>query len=153
MPARKKARTAVKKNAKKTPKKPTAKPPKMHGPRADLGKPIDGFFAKQPAALRPIAEQLRALIEATVPDATSSIKWGMPFYELDGKMLCAIGGHKSHVNLILTGAPDAFDDPDGKLSGVSKLGRHAKLTSVADIDRDRFRSWLLTSVAQARGKA
>lgn len=37
-----------KKPAAKKAKKPAAKPKKM-APRADFGKPIDGFFAKQPA--------------------------------------------------------------------------------------------------------
>src|SRR5690349_15313582 len=40
--------------------------------RADLGQPIDGFFLKQPPALRAILEELRQLVEETVPDAASS---------------------------------------------------------------------------------
>src|SRR5688500_1495880 len=43
---------------------------KKHGPRADFGAPVDGFFAKQPPHLRAILEELRTVIEKTVPAAT-----------------------------------------------------------------------------------
>jgi hypothetical protein len=144
---------AVVSPAKKKPaakKKPVAKKPMKHGPRADLGKPIDGFFAKQPATLRPILEALRKLVEEAAPDATSSIKWGMPFYEVNGTMMAALGAHKAHVNLILSGPPDAFRDPKGRLTGTAKGGRHLKLTSLAELPRDDVRRWLRTAAELAR---
>jgi hypothetical protein len=142
---------------KKTPtsraKKPAAKKTAMkHGPRADFGKPIDGFFAKQPAALRPLLEELRRMVEKAAPDAESSIKWGMPFYTIGGAMMCALGGHKSHVNLILAGPPGAFRDPEGRLSGVAKGGRHLKLTGLDDLPRAAVRGWLKTAADLARQK-
>jgi hypothetical protein len=134
-------------NKKPAKKKPA---PKLHGPRKDLGAPIAGFFAKQPATTRPILLALRALIEETVPEATSALKWGMPNYALDGTMMAALGGHKAHVNLILAGPPEAFDDPDGLLEGEGKTGKHLKLTSVAQIPRERVKAWLRTAAAHAR---
>ena len=118
--------------------------------RADFGKPIDGFFAKQPAHLRAILVELRKLIEAVAPTASSSIKWGMPFYSLNGTMMCALGAHKSHVNLILSGPPGTFADPDGRLTGDSKIGRHLKLTSLDELPRESVRRWLRAAVAVAR---
>jgi hypothetical protein len=41
--------------------------------RADLGKPIDGFFARQPAHLRTILDTLRKLIKEAAPEAQSLI--------------------------------------------------------------------------------
>jgi hypothetical protein len=76
----------------KTMKKPAA--PKKYERRADLGAPIDGFFAKQQPHLRPILEELRKLVEEAAPDATSAIKWGMPFYTVGGQMMCALAGFK-----------------------------------------------------------
>jgi hypothetical protein len=135
--------------AKKT---PAVKPAKMHGPRADLGAPVDGWFAKRPAAQRPIVDALRALVAEAAPDATSSIKWGMPFYTL-GKsgMMCAIGAHKAHVNLILSGPPGTFADPDGRLIGDGKTGKHLKLTSLDDLPpRAQVLGWLRTAARRAR---
>ncbi len=118
--------------------------------RADLGKPIDGFFKRQAAALQPIARALRALIESAAPEARSSIKWGMPFFMIGDSMVCAIGAHKAHVNLILSGPPGTFSDPDGLLSGDGKTGRHLKLTANDTIPTAAVRGWLRTAVARAR---
>jgi len=131
-------------------KKPAAKKPAQ---RADLGAPIDGFFARQPAPLRPILEELRRLIEDAAPDADSSIKWGMPFYTMDGAMMCALGGHKSHVNLVLSGPPGAYADPEGRLSGEGKTGRHLKVASLDELPRSAVRGWLRTAAELARKKS
>lgn len=120
--------------------------------RADFGAPIDGFFAKQPAHLRPILEELRKMVEKAAPDADSSLKWGMPFFSVGGAMMCALGGHKSHVNLILSGPPGAFADPEGRLSGSAKTGRHLKLTALDELPRNAVRGWLRTAAGIARKK-
>ena len=46
-----------------------------------------------------------------------------------GTMTVALSAHKAHVNLILSGSADAFDDPDGRLEGEGKTGRHLKVRS------------------------
>src|SRR5689334_14505189 len=93
---------------KAAPKKaaPKKAAPKVAPRRADYGAPIEGFFAKQSPQLRPIAEALRKLVEEAAPEASASLKWGMPFYTVGAGMMCAIAGHKSHVNLILAGDPE-----------------------------------------------
>ncbi len=144
-------------SAKKPPaKKASAKKPsveKAPGPvarRADYGKPVDGFFAKQPPAMRPLLEALRRLIERAAPDAVSALKWGMPFYEIDGNLVCGIGGHKSHVNLILPGPPGTYADPDSLLEGDGKTGRRLKLSSLGELPEKTVRGWLATAVERAR---
>jgi hypothetical protein len=120
--------------------------------RADYGAPIDGFFAKQPPHLRPILEALRKLVEEAAPDAKASIKWGMPFYTLGDNMMCALGGHKSHVNLILAGPPGTFHDPGGLLEGEGKTGRRLTLRSLEDLPRQAVRAWVRSARKAARGK-
>jgi hypothetical protein len=142
---------SAKKSTTKTTMNTTAKT--KPAPRADFGKPIDGFFAKQPAGLRPVAEKLRRLIEDAAPDADASIKWGMPFYSVGGKMMCAISGHKAHVNLILSGPPEAFADSQDRLEGDGKTGRHLKLRSLAELPEAAVKRWLKTAVELARGAA
>ena len=114
----------------------------MNTRRKDLGAPVDGFFARQPAHLKPITDALRKLVAEAAPKATGAIKWGMPFYELDGVMLCAIGAHKKHVNLILPGAPD---DPGGLLEGEGK--------TVAAVFRHGAVIGLIASRDEPRGDA
>lgn len=123
----------------------------MAAKRADLGAPIDGFFKKQPRALKPIVVELRKIIEAAIPDAVSSIKWGMPHFQVGGKMTVAISAHKAHVNLIVAGPPDAFEDPDHRLEGEGKIGRHLKVRSLAELPRQQVRDWVKTAAKIARG--
>jgi hypothetical protein len=144
--------SAKKKTApkKKAPAKKSA--PRKPAPRADLGASIDGFFTRQPPHLRPLLEELRRLVEEAAPGAESSIKWGMPFFSVNGAMICALGAHKAHVNLILSGPPDAFADPEGRLTGEGKTGRHLKLTGLEELPREAVRGWLGTAVQLASAK-
>jgi hypothetical protein len=121
--------------------------------RADFGAPIDGFFAKQPPELRAILQALRELVERAAPDATASLKWGMPVYTIGRTMMCALGGHKKHVNLVLAGPPGAFVDPGGKLTGGGKTGRHLTLRHIDELPHAAVRGWLRTATYFARAKA
>ena len=134
-------------------KKAAVSETKKYGPRADLGKPIDAFFKKQSPEMRTILEALRDIVEKGEPDATASLKWGMPFYTLDGEMFCALAGFKSHVNLILAGPPDAFADPKGLLEGTAKTGRHLKLRSMDELPRKDVQGWIRTAARIARKKS
>lgn len=125
-------------------------PKKTPAKRADLGAPIDGFFEKQPEPQRAILLALRALVEKVAPGAESSIKWGQPFYTVGGKMFAALGSHKAHVNLIMTGTDETFDDPDGLLSGTSKLGKHLEVTALDEIPKKQVERWLRASLKYAK---
>lgn len=139
---------AKKKTAKKkTAKKKTAA--RMAPRRADYGAPIGHFIDKQPPHLRVILEELRMLVEEVAPEAEASLKWGMPFFCIGGHMMCAIGGHKAHVNLIMVAPPKGFDDPDGRLAGDGKGGRHLKLRSLDELPRAAVRRWLRVALKHA----
>jgi hypothetical protein len=109
--------------------------------------------ARSPPALRPILDALRALVAEAAPEATSSIKWGMPFYALGGETLCALAGFRAHVNLILPGPPGTYADPEGRLEGSGKTGKHLKLRSLEELPREAVRGWLRTAAARARKSA
>jgi hypothetical protein len=142
-------RTSAPSALKKAAKKRAAPAPRRPAPRADLGAPVDGFFARQAPELRAILEELRRLLKEVVPQAESAIKWGNPFYSLEGAVVCAFSAHKSHVNLILAGPPGTFDDPHGRLTGEGKTGRHLKLTHLDQLPRDEVRGWLRTAAERA----
>lgn len=125
----------------------TAKPPAR---RADFGAPIGAFFEKQPPHLRAILVELHRMILETAPGAEASLKWGMPWFTLNGRMICSLGAHKAHLNLILMGPSTIFDDPGNVLSGASANGRHLKLTSLDELPRAAVRKWLRAAVKFAR---
>ncbi len=144
-------KSAPKKAAAKAPAKKAAAMKKL-APRADFGAPIEGYFGKAPAHTRPILEALRDIVQKEVPDAESSLKWGQPCFSIGGTMMCAIAGHKAHVNFILAGTADTFADPDELLSGEGKTGRRLVLTKLEDLPKAKVREWVRAAAARARKK-
>ena len=59
-------------------------------------------------------------------EAQASLKWGMP--------------------------AGTYPDPEGRLSGEGKSGRHLKLTRVDELPRSAVRAWLRTAAEQARAR-
>lgn len=141
-PAKKKTAAKKKTPAKKTPVKR----------RADYGAGIESFLAKQSGPMLTLIEKLRAMIEDAAPDAVPALKWGMPMYTIDGAMVCGLGVHKAHLNLILAGPQGTFDDPDRLLSGGGKTGRHLKLEPDSGIPKNEIRRWVKASARMARGR-
>ena len=66
---------------------------------ADKVKPadVDSYLAASAAEARPVLEEIRALIKATVPQADEKISWGVPFYRHHGE-LAGFAAYKKHVS-------------------------------------------------------
>jgi hypothetical protein len=118
--------------------------------RADFAAPIEDHAARLPPLVRALVDELRALIGEAAPGATSALKWGIPWFELDGAMFCAVAGFRAHANLILPGAPGTYADPEGLLEGEGKTGKHLKLRPGEPLPRAAIRGWLRTAVERAR---
>lgn len=87
---------------------------------------INDYIARAADFARPILVHLRALVAATVPDATETIKWGMPFFEVHGRPLAMMAAFKAHAGFgIFDGAPMPKNG-DG-------MGQFGKLTAIADL--------------------
>lgn len=122
----------------------------MAARRADFGEPIEGFCAKQTGEHRAILDELRSLVDEVAPDASASLKWGMPFYTIGSARMCALTAHESHVNLVLTGPPGTYADPDELLVGDGKTGRHLRIEKLAELPKKAVRAWLRTAASRAR---
>jgi len=89
---------------------------------------ITAYIAKAEPFARPILEHVRNLIHATVPDASETIKWSMPFFELHSKRLAMMASFKAHAGLGIF---------DGTLMATGDgMGNFGKLASVADLPPD-----------------
>lgn len=124
----------------------------MAARRDDFGAGIDTFLAKQSGPILALVDELRALVEKAAPDAVPALKWGMPMYMIGKAMVCGIGAHKAHVNLILSGPPGTFADPEGMLTGEGKTGRHLKLQPGDKVPAAQIRGWVTTAAKLARGE-
>jgi len=136
MPAKRTAKkTATKKTiAKTTTAKSTSEPS------------VAGYFAEQPADKRALLEKLRALVAKGVPDATPTIKWGVPVYQRNGRNLCALAAFKDHVAINFFVAPGVLADPGKKLEG-GKTNRLLKVRSAGDIEVGTITRWLKAAAA------
>lgn len=56
---------------------------------------IDAYIAEAAPFAQPILRHLRGLVHRACPEATETIKWGMPFFEHHG-LLCCIAAFKAH---------------------------------------------------------
>jgi hypothetical protein len=129
---------ATRKAAKKTAANKTAK---------SSGASTDAYFAEQPADKRALLEKLRALVAKGIPDADSSIKWGVPIYQLNGRNVCALASFKDHVAINFFASPNALVDPGKKLEGAGKSSRLLKVRSTTDIDSASILRWLKAAAA------
>ena len=142
MPARKRSvrKAAIRKTVKKS-------APAMAAKRSDLGAPVNGYFAQQPPEKRALLEKLRALVAKGVPGADASSKWGVPFYQLQGKNVCSLAAFKEHVGINFFASPDLLVDPGKKLEGGGKSMRMLKVRRADDIDSASILRWLKATVA------
>jgi len=114
---------------------------------ADKKDPVKTYIAEQPPDKRALLEKLRAIVDKTVPDATTAIKWGVPFYLRGGKSICALASFKEYVGINFFAPPEALADPKKRLEGSGKSNRMYKVRTAADIDSAAITKWLKASVA------
>src|SRR5205809_5514118 len=107
----------------------------------------DRYFAEQPAEKAALLEKLRALVNKAVPDADVSIKWGVPFYQRNGKNVCALASFKDHVGINFFASPSALPDPQKKLESSGKSNRMLKVRTAGDIDSASITRWLKAAAA------
>jgi hypothetical protein len=105
------------------------------------------YIAEQPADKAALLEKLRAIVNKGVPDADVLIKWGVPFYQMNGKNICALASFKDHVAINFFAPPNALVDPGKKLEGSGKGNRTLKVRSAGDIDSPSVLRWLKAVVA------
>lgn len=60
---------------------------------------VDAYIQKAPAFAQPILAEVRKRVQKAVPEATETIKWNVPFYELNGKLLASMAAFKKHAKI------------------------------------------------------
>jgi hypothetical protein len=130
--------------AAKTARKPAAKPAaaKRAAPGVD-----DRYFAEQSADKAALLEKLRAIVKRELPDADVTIKWGVPFYQRNGKSVCSLAAFKDFVGINFLASPSLLVDPKKKLEGGGTTMRMLKVRTASDIDSASIVRWLKATVA------
>jgi hypothetical protein len=103
---------------------------------------VDAYVAKTPPFARPILRKLRSAVHAACPEGEETVKWGMPFFTVDGRILCFMAAFKAHAGFgFWRGLNKAVLGATAKPGeGMGTLGR---IASVADLPSDaRLRGWV-----------
>lgn len=72
---------------------------------------IDDYIAQFPPETQQRLQELRALVTSIAPDATDTISYAMPTFDLNGRHLVFFAAFKKHIGLYpLPGGIEAFQE-------------------------------------------
>lgn len=106
---------------------------------------IDTYNANQDASAEPICTLLAQQIDSGLPGAVCRIWHAHPVWFLDDNPIVGYSKLKASVRLLFWSGqsfPTSGLEPEGKFKAAE-----ARFTSVADIDTDRLRQWLIDAHA------
>jgi hypothetical protein len=96
-------------------------------------KTIEEILRKFDPAQTAIAERLRNLVKATLPDALETVRRGVITYVVDGKDFATVHLFKNHVDLGLSSGAK-IDDKRLKGTGEGKDVKHVKIVSAKTLN-------------------
>ena len=92
---------------------------------------IDTYIAKAAPFAKPILEHVRARVHAVAPEAEETLKWSMPSFTVDGKILIGMAAFKAHATVGFWRGQEL-----GLEASHEAMGQLGKLTSVDDLPPD-----------------
>ncbi len=66
-------------------------------PDRSTARSIDEYIADFPPETRQVLEEMRELIRSSAPEATETISYAIPTFDLNGRHLVHFAGYKHHV--------------------------------------------------------
>lgn len=89
---------------------------------------VTAYIARAAPFAQPILCHIRQLVHQAVPEASETIKWGMPFFAHDGQALAMMAAFKAHAGFgIFDGTP---------MGSGEGMGNFGKLVTIADLPAD-----------------
>ena len=65
---------------------------------------IDEYIAEFPPETQKVLEQIRAVIREAAPDATETMSYAIPTFDLNGRHLVHFAGYTRHIGFYPTGS-------------------------------------------------
>jgi uncharacterized protein YdeI (YjbR/CyaY-like superfamily) len=87
---------------------------------------VDDYIAKQAEFAQPILNHVREVVHQALPDAEEALKWGVPYFTINGKNAVGMAAFKQHASVIVCS--------DERAGGG--MGNFGKLTSVEELPAD-----------------
>jgi uncharacterized protein YdeI (YjbR/CyaY-like superfamily) len=110
---------------------------------------VDAYIAKSAGFARPILSHLRKIVHKGCPGVTETVKWGMPFFEYGGEIVCNMAGFKEHCSFGFWKA-SLLKDPEGvlKVKDRNSMGHLDRIGSLKDLPTDKILLALIKEAAQ-----
>jgi len=104
---------------------------------------VDAYIAKSAPFARPILTRLRSAVHAACPEAEESIKWGMPFFLTDGKILCFMAAFKAHAGFGFWRRGKTAVPGEASAKADKAMGQLGRITSLDGLPPDpSLRRWI-----------
>ncbi len=101
---------------------------------------VDAYIANAAAFAQPILREIRQRVHDDCAQAEEAIKWGMPAFLYQGKLLCGMAAFKAHATL-------GFWQRDGAAGNDEAMGQYGRLCTLKDLPGKReFASQLRQSM-------
>jgi uncharacterized protein YdhG (YjbR/CyaY superfamily) len=90
---------------------------------------IDEYISSFPGQIQAILENLRQTIRKAVPEATETISYDIPTFDLNGKHLVFFAGWKHHVSM--------YPLPAGDEAFQNKIAQYKRVKSTVQFPLDK----------------
>jgi uncharacterized protein YdeI (YjbR/CyaY-like superfamily) len=94
---------------------------------------IDAYIAKAAPFAQPILKHIRERVHAAAPEAQETLKWSMPSFTIDGKILIGMAAFKQHAALNFWRGQELR----GAEASRDAMGQFGKLASIDDLPGDK----------------
>ena len=109
---------------------------------------IDAYIADAAPFAQPILTHLRKLVHQGCPAATETIKWGSPFFEQGGRILCFMAAFKAHCAFGFWHRGMKKVVAAHKATSDTAMGSLGRITSRDDLPADKAMIALVRAAAK-----
>lgn len=97
---------------------------------------IDAYIRKAAAFARPILQHVRDLVHRAAPEAEETLKWSMPYFTSNGKILCGMAAFKAHCAVGFWHQGMQRELGQHEIKADDAMGSLGRITSLADLPDD-----------------
>jgi uncharacterized protein YdeI (YjbR/CyaY-like superfamily) len=98
---------------------------------------VDKYIGTAQEFAQPILNHLREIVHKGCPEVEETIKWGMPFFEFRGKIVCCMAAFKKHCRFGFWGKEIRVVLREAKVTGMNGSGWFDRLTHVNELPDDK----------------
>jgi uncharacterized protein YdeI (YjbR/CyaY-like superfamily) len=91
---------------------------------------IDNYIAGAATFARPILRHFRRLVHEACPKVEETMKWRMPHFDYEGRVICGMAAFKQHCAINFWNSDLVFAAGEGTAGAMGDFGRVTKLSDL-----------------------